>query len=99
MENQSTGQNTTISLQAPNGSRLCGNTVEWIQENSGGREQTFAPFENFSFTSCSATDSNGRKYGLTGSDEWIMTPTNTELCHSSHLTRDSVEIDYVGPTQ
>lgn len=97
LSNQSTGQNTTIQLEAPLGSKLCGSTVEWIQENASGRSAGFAPFSSFQFKNCHASDSSGKDYNLHGSEKWFMHPMDgQQLCYPSNVTLDAVTINYRG---
>ncbi|CEJ94152.1 hypothetical protein VHEMI09701 [[Torrubiella] hemipterigena] len=98
MKNLSTGKDFSYDMEAPSGSQLCQSTAEWIQDNSGGDPNTFAPFSTFSFTKAHASDASGANYGLTGSERWIMEPGTKALCTTSALTSNSVKISYTGPT-
>ncbi|OAA53082.1 Concanavalin A-like lectin/glucanase [Cordyceps fumosorosea ARSEF 2679] len=100
MENRSTGQHVTVPLDAPAGSSLCGRTAEWIQENASGSPRGLAPFSTFSFTGASAIDASGNQPTIEGSEKWFMTPrgTNNAVCYPSNVGRDSVQINYSGPT-
>jgi hypothetical protein len=96
--NRTTGATTSVTLTAPAGTQLKGNSAEWIVEapTVGGTQSAVADYGQVFFNVCEAVTVKGVTVGGGTGDNMNMVVGNSVVSDGSLITSTVVECEYVG---
>jgi Peptidase A4 family len=96
--NRTTGASTSLSFDAPSGTKLVGNSAEWIVEapTVGGAQSAMADYGEVFFSVCEAFTTNGGTIGGGTGDNMNMTAGGSTVSDGNLITPTVVQCLYAG---
>ncbi len=98
LTNRTTGATTSVGLTAPSGTKLAGNSAEWIVEapTVGGQQSLLADYGEVFFAVCEAGTQNDTVNGGTGDNINLVNSSGAAVSDGILVTPTIVECEYVG---
>jgi hypothetical protein len=96
--NRTTGASTSFAFNAPSGTKLVGNSAEWIVEapTVGGSQSALADYGEAFFSVCQATLTNGSTLNGGTGDTINMTSSGSTVSTGTVITPTVLQCQYVG---
>ena len=96
--NRTTGASTSLSFNAPSGTKLVGNSAEWIVEapTVGGSQSALADYGEVFFSVCQAELTNNSTVDVGTGDTINMTAGGSTVSTGTIITPTILQCQYVG---
>ena len=98
LTNRTTGASTSLNFSAPPGTKLAGNSAEWIVEapTVGGSQSAIADYGEVFFSVCEANTGSATVNGGTGDNINLENGAATVVSQGTLITPTIVQCEYVG---
>jgi hypothetical protein len=97
--NRTTGASTSYNFSAPSGTKLVGNSAEWIVEapTVGGAQSALADYGQVFFNVCEAYPVTGSAVNGGTGNNINLTAGNSVVSQGALITSTVIECSYTGP--